>query len=121
MAEVAGTVTYGGEPVTEGTIQFYPTQAGPMAVGRLADDGTFVLSTSEAGDGARVGEYIVVVVPPSDINRLQSELKPGQKRSSTFENIPASIRNQQTSTLMADVEAKQNSFTFDLKELESHR
>lgn len=117
MGTVAGTVTFGGQPVTEGTIQFYPVKSGPLAAGRIGSDGSFVLSSETAGDGARVGEYVVVIVPPSDVNRLQSELKAGQPWSATFNNIPEAVRTQQSSNLTATVEAGENNFEFDLKGL----
>lgn len=117
MGTVTGKVTFDGKGVGEGTIQFFPLQPGPMAASRLAQDGSFELTTLKSGDGARVGEYTVVVVPPSDVNRLQRELKPGQPWSAKFENIPADVRSELTSSLTAKVESGSNTFTFDLKEL----
>lgn len=117
MGTVAGTVTFGGEPVAEGAIQFYPVKSGPMAASRLSSDGSFVLSSLKAGDGARVGEYIVVIVPPTDVNRLQRELKPGKPWSAKFDDIPESVRSEQTSNLTATVESGDNTFDFDLEQL----
>ena len=116
MGTVTGAVTYGGQPVTEGTIQFFPTQPGPMAASRLGEDGTYELSTKQSGDGAQVGDYVVVVVPPSDVNRLQRELKPGQPWSAKFDEIPESIRSEHTSNLTATVASGKNTFDFDLKD-----
>ena len=66
LGRVQGKVTYKGEPVKYGTVTFVPNSTkgtdGPMAMGNLKDDGTFVLSTSDPGDGAVVGHHKISVV-----------------------------------------------------------
>lgn len=69
MAPVTGTVRYeDGQPVTVGGVILSP--AGdpnlPSATGDIRPDGTFTLSTAKPGDGAVVGRYHVLVVPPGD-------------------------------------------------------
>lgn len=66
LAKVRGTVTYEGQPIKYGTIMFEPDTSsgtdGPSAVGSITSDGSFVMSTEEAGDGAIVGTHRVAVV-----------------------------------------------------------
>ncbi|WP_435020786.1 hypothetical protein TA3x_002020 [Tundrisphaera sp. TA3] len=66
LAKVRGTVTYKGEPIPYGTILFEPDAesgtAGPSAMGSIAGDGSFTLSTEESGDGAIVGTHRLAVV-----------------------------------------------------------
>ncbi len=64
---VHGKVTYQGEPVTQGTVTFQPVKPAEgypkrPATGTIGADGTYELSTFEAGDGAIPGEYQVAVV-----------------------------------------------------------
>lgn len=114
MGTVKGVLKYNGEPISKGSVQFYPVAAGSMAAGALASDGSFELSTKTPGDGAVVGDYVVVVTPPSDVNTLEKELKPGQPHLVKFEDIPVIFRERQTSPLKAVVELGDNSFEFDL-------
>ncbi len=120
MAPVKGVVKFNGQPVTTGTIQLFPVKSGPMATGRLQDDGSFELTTKEPGDGAYVGDYIVVVVPPSDINELEKILRPGKPIPIKYENIPQQVRNQTTSTLRASVQSGLNELEFDLAEIKGN-
>ena len=63
LAKVHGKVTYKGEPVKNGTVFFMPDESkktvGPPAVGSITSDGTYVMSTESAGDGAIVGHHKV--------------------------------------------------------------
>lgn len=64
---VEGKVTLDGQPVSEGTITFQPSEPAEgypsrPAVGILAADGTYRLSTFEGEDGVVPGTYEVAVV-----------------------------------------------------------
>ena len=62
MVPIRGTVKFDGTPLTGGTVEYIPTEPqGRKAIGRIADDGTFELTTFKDGDGAIVGSYKVVV------------------------------------------------------------
>src|SRR3954452_23234255 len=59
---VTGTVTYQGKPLAGAVITFVPTGADGEAASAFSDaDGKYALTTWEAGDGARPGEYRVKV------------------------------------------------------------
>ena len=74
LGRVQGKVTYKGEPVKFGTVSFVPDASkgtdGPIAMGNIKDDGTYVLSTSDPGDGAVVGHHKISVVglDPTPVN-----------------------------------------------------
>jgi hypothetical protein len=62
---VSGKVTHKGEPVPKGNIVFEPTNPAPPA-GRVAqgtiENGSYSLTTANAGDGALPGEYKVIIL-----------------------------------------------------------
>lgn len=87
----SGIVHYDGKPmVGGGAISFIPisTQKGKTAGGVIKEDGTFVMSTYEEGDGSIEGEFRVIVyqttmqepetVPDSD----------GTESGKNFEPVP---------------------------------
>lgn len=63
LARVSGKVTFNGQPVKNGTVFFMPDEGkgtvGPPAVGSITADGSFIMSTESAGDGAIVGSHLV--------------------------------------------------------------
>jgi hypothetical protein len=63
MGRVSGTITFKGQPVEFGDILFAPDESkgnqGVPAMGSITKDGTYVLSTQDAGDGAIVGYHRV--------------------------------------------------------------
>ncbi|TWU27584.1 carboxypeptidase regulatory-like domain-containing protein [Bythopirellula polymerisocia] len=61
-APVTGTVKMDGQPVTSGYVFILPGK-GRMAKGSIQEDGTFVMSTYDEGDGVQVGEHPVIVTP----------------------------------------------------------
>jgi hypothetical protein len=63
IVEVTGKVTYNDEPLTSGTVMFQPVggEHSQPATGTIQPDGTFKLTTREAGEGATVGENQVLI------------------------------------------------------------
>jgi hypothetical protein len=125
---VTGTVTSQGKPVAGATVTFVPTGTEGEAASAITDsEGKYALTTWDAGDGARPGEYRVKVskqeqqaVDPSKMVRnlsIEEEQKiyvektkpaPPAKRL-----IPSKFENDQTSGLVHKVEEKPT--TFDIK------
>src|SRR5438094_9539253 len=66
LGRVRGTVTYEGQPVTYGQVMFVPDDSkgtnGPAAMSMINRDGSFDMSTEEAGDGVVVGQHKVAIV-----------------------------------------------------------
>src|SRR5271156_6808303 len=89
LGRVQGKVTYKGEPVKYGTVSFVADTSkgtnGPIAMGNIKDDGSYVLSTSDAGDGAVVGHHKISVVglDPTPI--------PGEKPAPSPEESPLEV------------------------------
>ena len=55
-----GRVTYRGYNLTSGLVVFAPEHRGPLSVGRIRDDGSFVLYTGET-PGIYPGNYRITV------------------------------------------------------------
>ena len=68
VVPVSGKVTCEGQPVTSGALSFVPIVAegetGKSAVASIGADGTFTVTTYDAGDGAAIGKYDVTYSPP---------------------------------------------------------
>jgi len=91
--QVAGKVTFKGQPVTFGTVMFSPIPKdekdklpGKAATGEVGQDGTFKLNTYVEGDGAILGKHKVSVGSPDPAKKLPGksqenlvvEVKPGE-------------------------------------------
>jgi hypothetical protein len=80
-------VTYKGEPVKYGTVSFVPDASkgtdGPIAMGNIKDDGTYILSTSDPGDGALVGHHKVSIVglDPTPVTKVDAQPAPNPEES----------------------------------------
>lgn len=119
---VEGKVTVAGEPLTQGRIQFLP-ESGRRASGRIQGDGSYQLTTFDPGDGAKLGEYTVIV------EAVQTETQ-GERPKSLLEEATVGssyqVKNQSlvnpkynlksTSPLTATVESRRNQIDFDLEE-----
>lgn len=109
---VKGSVYFEGVPASDAVIVFHLEDSATKKLTRAGDafvesDGSFVLSTYAAGDGAPVGDYIVVV---------QSEGGYGRKAKLPGEmELPAAYTKPSTSPLRATVKSGSNVFQFDLK------
>ncbi|MGL4553200.1 MAG: hypothetical protein ACRC33_18705 [Gemmataceae bacterium] len=103
---VSGKVTFNGEPVTEGSVQFNDEKTGRGSEVDLKADGTYQASLFAA-------EYKVVVTPPY----LTDESKSGPPSGSykKVKNIPGKYHSTDTSGLQAAVAPGKTVHDFDLK------
>ena len=103
------SITYGDEPVTEGTVSLEDPVTAEGGGGELNDKGTATIQ------GVVLGDYTVTVVPP-DPDPIPPE--PGQPapKMKNFLNIPQKFRIAKTSPLKAEVKEGTNEFQFELKE-----
>jgi len=96
---VEGTVTFKGQPLATGQIQFLPesgpSDTDPAATG-LVDNGKFTLGTEGPGDGAKPGKYRVTVFSYEPV-----QLRGGEQGSKSA--IPARYGNPDTSGLTQEV------------------
>ncbi|HEX3313430.1 MAG TPA: hypothetical protein VHR72_01010 [Gemmataceae bacterium] len=60
MVPYQSRVSYRGYNLTSGLVVFIPEQRGPLSVGRIRDDGSFVLYTGES-PGIYPGSYRITV------------------------------------------------------------
>lgn len=113
-AEVKGTVTYKGKPLTFGNVSFRPA-AGSPSTGRIQPDGTFTLSTYDDGDGAIIGLNQVSITATERDAGKEGEVDPNTELTVSKSLIPEKYTSFSTSELTADVEGgKVNEFKFEL-------
>lgn len=87
VAPVRGIVKMDGKPLPGGRVMFRPIATGDnkivghSAMGQIQEDGTFVLTTYEEGDGAVVGVHHPVVMEnrQEDDENSAHPTKPGPK------------------------------------------
>lgn len=113
LTKVSGTVTMDGEPVGPGTVAFAPVDpTGVLASGNVDEEGKFVMSTSNPGDGVRPGEYRVSIT-------IVKEPAHGDARGNIIPATyltPERYMNPATSGFTATVEAgKSLDVNYDLK------
>jgi hypothetical protein len=111
-AIVRGKVTYNGKPVPNGTVNFNPDVPGPTATGDIQPDGSYTLGTYKPGDGAVIGTHSVVIVAMQD----QAGALPEQRSPTPPPIVPMKYTSPATSDLKAQVERKENTINFDLKD-----
>jgi len=125
---VTGTVTSQGQPVAGAAITFVPTGTDGEAASAITDsEGKYSLTTWEAGDGARSGQYRVKVSKQQQVtvdpSKMVKNLSIEEEQKIYVENtnpppppkslIPSKYENDQTSGLTHTVEKKPT--TFDIK------
>lgn len=109
---VRGKVFFDGCPVPNAQVVFHYFAPAEKTYQHAGDalteaDGSFVLSTYTAGDGAPVGQYAVTVVAPEPL--LDPQGKPGPNR------LPERYAKPDTSGLRVQVRDVANDFTLELK------
>jgi hypothetical protein len=126
LGTVSGRVTFDGQPVTIGTVRFWP-QSGRPATGELDAEGYYQLKTFVEGDGALVGTHAVtiealeVVGAAPQVDSLEQEMQvfsdPATARVKAQRIqwlVPERYSSPQTSRLTATVESGENSLNFPL-------
>lgn len=103
---VSGTVTFQGQPVTEGTVRLYNPSTAEESTGPLDSAGKFQLSQP-----VPVGTYKVTVLPPKEPDpQIGVPYQPKEHK-----NIPQKYRSELTSDLTTDVKEGPNTVTVDLQ------
>lgn len=128
---VIGKVTQSGQPVGGATVMFSSADGKtPMARGKSKDDGTYTLTTYDYGDGAALGDYIVMISKTAapDTNEEEQHDPTGMSdpageashggSDSNGEEESQSLLNEKYmgngSPLKETVKEGDNSFDFDL-------
>jgi major membrane immunogen (membrane-anchored lipoprotein) len=132
---VSGTVKYNGSPLEKGEIGFVTEDMSKNfgATGTITN-GSYTLSMGGDGDGAQAGKYRVTIIAKEDyMEKAQADFKKetGSTSPKVLGNflakaaaaakslIPAGYGDARTTTLKAEVEAKSNTFNFDLSDAEA--
>jgi hypothetical protein len=105
LATVSGTVTYQGNPLTQGAITFFP-ENGREAYGKIKDGKIVEVTTHTFGSGAMPGQYRVAIF---------SEANPDDMKASHESLISKKYNDPKTSELTADIKPGDNKLTFELK------
>jgi len=114
---VEGTVTLDGQPVAGGSVLFRPAQ-GPIATGKVDEQGRFQLRTYGEADGAVAGRHAVRLVPPDkkfDVAPDELEFITDGESLRQPPPFPAKYLAFETSGLTADVKEDDNRFDFELQ------
>jgi major membrane immunogen (membrane-anchored lipoprotein) len=132
---VSGTVKYNGSPLEKGEISFVTEDMSKNfgATGTITN-GSYTLSMGGDGDGAQAGKYKVTISAKEDYSeKAQADFKKetGSDSPKLLPNfvakaaaaakslIPAGYGDARTTTLKAEVQAKSNTFDFNLSDAEA--
>jgi len=110
---LSGTVTYNGEPVTEGVVVFSSSEASYGAQAEIGSDGTYALRTYEGG--VPPGTYQAAVLPPT-ITLPDTEDSPGGEALKEVDNIPQKYRSTKSSELTVTINEGDNTFDIAMEE-----
>jgi len=125
--QISGKVTYNGQPLSKGTINFAPVESdGHPAGGQIVDGAIKDVGTASTGDGVLPGKYRVAItaIEEADVSGVSKkygggfpdsvEIAKAQKKAKKL--IPAKYGNAFDSGLTADVSSSNRTFNFDLKD-----
>lgn len=126
LAPVHGKVTLDRQPLSGGTIHFWPAQGRP-ARGTIGPDGTYSLSTFDEKDGAVLGEHVVTIEATRvhgdapEIKSLEEEMAyygrkdaPRVGPAAVERLVPEKYSRRETSGLAATVNRGRNPIDFNL-------
>jgi hypothetical protein len=104
MGNVSGKVTYRGQPVTRGTVQFYDPEQGRGASGPLDASGAYTLSAPISP-----GNYKVYIQPP-----LPEQLPPGTRQKAVAFEVPKQYQDANSTPLTKAVTPGNNDIPIEL-------
>ncbi|MFH1300281.1 MAG: carboxypeptidase regulatory-like domain-containing protein [Planctomycetota bacterium] len=107
-----GKVTYKGEPVKEGTVQFNNPDKGFGGQAIIQEDGTYVVTNNTGG--LVTGTYQVSVVPPM-IEKSFGPDTPPSEVPKEMANIPKKFHFPNTSGLSVEIKTGENTFDIDMQ------
>lgn len=132
QAQVSGTVTNDGKPVTlNSQVVFYNAEKGLTLSGTLDSLGKYSLSAADPKLGVPAGRYDVKIIPPAapvvEMNQSSADYKKMMqaggagaapaKPADSAPDIPAKFRDLKTSKLVFEIKEGANTFDLDLSKL----
>ena len=107
-----GNVTYKGEAVKEGVVQFSHATEGFGGTATINEDGTYEVETTTGG--LPIGQYQVCLTPPTIEKSLGPDTPPSEVPKE-MPNIPQKYRAAKTSGLTVEIKEGENTFDIDMK------
>ena len=130
QAQVTGTVTNNGKPVTLGSlVVFYNAEKGLTLTGTLDSLGNYSLTPADPKIGVPAGRWEVSLKPPVEppiemstgadyMKMMQGGAKStAGSKPATAKDIPEKFNSPKTSGLVFEVKAGPNTFNLDLSKL----
>lgn len=108
-SQVSGVVTLDDQPLTKGTVAFYPQEAGQIAYGQIGGNGRYSLSTG-TDDGLVPGSYTVTVEATELVPATPQNPEPLPKLLT-----PEKYRDKASSGIVVEVKPGSNSIPLELK------
>jgi hypothetical protein len=107
MVKVEGKVLLDDKPLDGAAVLFQPDDGGRPATGMTGSDGVFSLTTFTTGDGARTGDYKVIITKKKDSVAAQAPATMGNQDSmkeawKKFIAKPAKAPPKETSTIPSE-------------------
>ena len=111
VGRISGEVTFDGEPVTEGTVDFYNDAKGAVTHAAIGPDGHYTLK-----EGTPTGDYVVTVSPPppeQPSGLVEDGAAPPPVKEYPF--IPQQYRSPQSSGLSTTItEGDDNTYNVEM-------
>ncbi|MDB5388217.1 MAG: hypothetical protein JWM11_3863 [Planctomycetaceae bacterium] len=107
---VSGVITFKGEAVPDGIVQFFNPKVGSSGVD-LESDGSFDFTSV---GGLETGEYQVFVEPPPAFLSPPQMGGPPMEKPKEYPNIPQKYRQAATSGFKVTVDGKKTDLKFDM-------
>ncbi|MDY3552735.1 hypothetical protein R5W24_001823 [Gemmata sp. JC717] len=120
--KVGGTLTHKGAPMGKAIVTFHPAAPAPgdvktkppVATATADEQGRYVLSTYNAGDGAPEGPYTVTVYWPQDVKKKAKASLPEDDEPLGPDRLKKQYADPKTSKLTATVGKSENTIDFNL-------
>ncbi|WP_417388441.1 carboxypeptidase-like regulatory domain-containing protein [Gimesia sp.] len=109
---LSGKVTYKGEPVKEGLVQFNNPEKGFGGQAVIDEDGTYTVTNSSGG--LVTGTYQVSVVPPTIEKSFGPDTPPSEVLKE-MPNIPQKYHYPKSSGLTVEIKEGENTFDIEMQ------
>jgi hypothetical protein len=110
LGQVEGKVTFKGQPVAEGTVNF-SNDKGAGAEAKLGTDGRYAVKTPEGG--LPLGEYVVTITPAMYLDKSDPKTPPVMEEKKA-PNIPEKYRRTGGTPLRYTVKDGKQEANFDM-------
>lgn len=115
-APASGVVLQNGNPLAQASVTLVPKEGGRSANGLTDENGRFVLTTYEPGDGAVPGEHqVAIIVADADVPEVIPDDYDYATAGQSSVSIPPKYSDPNDSGLTATIKAgEENELKFEL-------